>query len=70
MWEAIKDLAGSKKALGTLAGILIVIFGKIGLSISDEQVWAIVALVASFVTGQGLSDFGKAKAQIEPSPGS
>ena len=63
--QVIKDLFGSKKFLATLVGILSVLIGKIGWNIADETLTQVVALVASFVVGQSIADFGKEKAKIE-----
>jgi hypothetical protein len=65
MPQVLKDLFASKKFLGLLVGVLGVLVGKIGWEISDDTLWQLVALVASFITGQGIADFGKSKALIE-----
>lgn len=65
MLDKLKALFTSKKFICTVVGILLVIAGKVGIGITEDQMWAIVALIASFVTGQGLADFGKEKAKIE-----
>ena len=66
--QVIKDLFASKKFLATLVGILSILIGKIGWNVPDETLTQVVALVASFVVGQGIADFGKSKALIETPP--
>ena len=66
--QVLKDLLASKKFLATLVGILSILIGKIGWNVPDETLTQLVALVASFVVGQGIADFGKEKAKIEAMP--
>lgn len=66
MWKAIRDLFASKKFLVTLAGAVVAALGKLGLAVPPELVADVVALVAAYVVGQGLADWGKSRALLTP----
>ena len=61
--EAFKALVigilTSKKALATIAGVVIVATNRIGLNLPEEAVTQIVAAIAAYVVSQGLADFSK-----------
>lgn len=57
----VKELFGSKKFLTALAGIIGILVGKIGWNVDEETLWMVVTVIAACITGQGMSDFGKAK---------
>jgi len=61
LWNLGKSLAGSKKFAAMMIGLLMLLGAKIGLdeSVSRGLSEQIVALVASFVVGQGIADHGK-----------
>jgi hypothetical protein len=65
MWNALKELLSSKKALATIVAILVWAIGKAGLDVSPDTLYPIVVLLAGFVVGQAIADFGKAKAKID-----
>jgi len=60
MWKLIGEILTSKKAIATLAGVLIVATNKIGLQLPEEAVTQIISAIAAYVVSQGLADFGKA----------
>ena len=59
MWKLVADLLKSKKAIATIAGVLVVATNRIGLQLPEEAVTQIVAAIAAYVVSQGLADFGK-----------
>jgi len=60
VWKMLADVLTSKKAIATLAGVLVVATNRIGLQLPEEAVTQIVAAIAAYVVSQGLADFGKA----------
>ena len=60
MWKLFAEVLTSKKAIATIAGVLLVITNKIGIQLPEEAVTQIVAAIAAYVVSQGLADFGKA----------
>ena len=60
MWKLFAEILTSKKAIATIAGVLLVMTNKIGLQLPEEAVTQIVAAIAAYVVSQGLADFGKA----------
>ena len=65
----LSAIAGSKKAVATVGGVLFTLLAPVarhfGVEISEEQVLQVLGLVAAYVVGQGISDHGKAAAQID-----
>ena len=60
MTDVVKQLGGSKKAVATVVGILLIAFGgKLGLT--QEQQDAICYLVLAYVAARGAADFGKGR---------
>jgi len=59
MWKLLAEILTSKKAIATMAGVLIVATNKIGLNLPEEAVTQIVAAIAAYVVSQGLADFSK-----------
>ena len=59
MWKLLAEVLTSKKAIATMAGVLIVATNKIGLNLPEEAVTQIVAAIAAYVVSQGLADFSK-----------
>ncbi len=58
--EVLKKLFASRKFVVSLAGIIFVLLTELAhLQISEDAVMTIVGIIASFVVGQGLADFGK-----------
>ena len=61
MWKLLAEVLTSKKAIATMAGVLIVATNRIGLQLPEEAVTQIVGAIAAYVVSQGLADFGKNK---------
>lgn len=61
--KAIRELFASKKFLATLIACITWLVGKVGLHATDEQIGPVVALLATFVLGQGVADIGKPAAE-------
>ena len=59
MWKLLAEILTSKKAIATIAGVLLVATNKIGLNLPEEAVTQIVAAIAAYVVSQGLADFSK-----------
>jgi hypothetical protein len=57
-FEGLKSRLQSKKCQALVAGILTVVLTE-GLGLSNEASLSIVALVSSFMIGQGIADNGK-----------
>jgi len=66
MWDAIKGLFGSKKFLAMLTGFIVTLVAKIGWDIPEETITKLVGLIASYILGQGMADFGKEKPVVNP----
>ena len=66
MWKLLAEVLTSKKAIATMAGVLIVATNRIGLQLPEEAVTQIISAIAAYVVSQGLADFGKSKATLTP----
>ena len=60
MWKLLAEVLTSKKAIATMAGVLIVASNRIGLQLPEEAITQIMGAIAAYVVSQGLADFGKA----------
>jgi len=61
-----KDMFASKKFQAALATVLVVVFNKsFHWNIPEDSMMVIVGIMATFIVGQGVADFGKSKALIE-----
>lgn len=69
--KIISTIASSKKAIATIAGVLLAILSplarKVGWDLTQSEIEWSLALIASYVVGQGIADAGKEKAKIEAS---
>lgn len=69
MWKAIapvlKQILTSKKALVTLAAVIVWALAQAGVAVTPEQVLPLLGVLASFVVGQGLADIGKEAKKVE-----
>lgn len=67
--KLIAAIAGSKKAVATLAGVVLSLAAplarKIGWELTQAEVEWTLIMLASFIVGQGIADAGKEKAKIE-----
>jgi len=57
--SVLKSMLASKKFCATIAGVVITIAGKIGFDLPAETTNQVIALIASYVVGQGVADHGK-----------
>ena len=68
MWKSIKPilvaLFGSKKFLLLLAGIVVWLLGKGGLSVTDADVTPVLLLIGAWLGAQGIADFGKESTKL------
>ena len=53
------DILRSKKFQASVAGIVVVIISSFIPEIDEAELTKIVALIVSYVIGQGFADFGK-----------
>ena len=49
----------SKKAMATFAGIVVTFLAKQGILVPESQVNEILAMLISYIVGQGIADAGK-----------
>jgi uncharacterized protein involved in cysteine biosynthesis len=63
----IPDLLRSKKFQAVIIGLIVTLLIELipALAPMEEHLTAILAVIAAFVLGQGLADFGKEKAVVE-----
>lgn len=59
MLDIVKQFLTSKKALATLAAILVWVAGRFGWNIGEETLLPIIGMLATFVLAQGWADHGK-----------
>ena len=55
----IKSLFSSKKFVAMITGVVATLIGKIGWDVSTETINQVVALVGTYILGQGVADHGK-----------
>jgi len=66
MWDAIKAMAGSKKAIAALCGVVAGFAGRYGLDLDVEALAVIMAPIVAYILGQGWADAGKEAAKTGP----
>ena len=64
MWNAVKEILASKKALAAIVAILVWVVGKAGLDLDAADLAPIVAVLMTYILGQGLADKGKEAAKV------
>ena len=57
--DVIKSLFSSKKFVAMITGVVATLIGKIGWDVSTETINQVVALVGTYILGQGVADHGK-----------
>lgn len=57
--SVLKAMLGSKKFCAMAAGVIVTLVAKIGFDIPAETINQVIALIASYVIGQGVADHGK-----------
>ncbi len=65
MWNAICDLARSKKALTAIAAAIVAGGAKLGWDVTTDELMPILSPIMAYVVGQGIADHGKERAKIE-----
>jgi hypothetical protein len=60
----IKQLFASKKFLVMLSGIVVFVSARLSHALDPADVDRVLALVASYIVGQGIADHGKEAAKI------
>ena len=63
--EVLRGLLGSKKFVAMIVGLIATLVAKIGWDVPEETIAKVVALIASYIIGQGVADAGKERAKIE-----
>ena len=58
MWNAVKGLLASKKALAAIAGVLVALAARVGLDLPESEVALVLAPIIAFVVGQSIADHG------------
>jgi len=65
MWDAIKGILGSKKALAAIAGVVVSLVAKLGVDLPTDALVAILAPIMAYIVGQGVADIGKEAAKVK-----
>lgn len=61
----MKELLTSKKFIAMIVGVLVAVGARYGLNLDPTLTYQIVALFMTYIAAQGLTDVGKAAAQIK-----
>jgi len=62
------EIIKSKKFQAALVGLLLLLLEQVVPGISTLPVGEAVGLLAAYIIGQGLADFGKERAKVEARP--
>jgi hypothetical protein len=54
----IKQLLSSKKAVATLAAVLVWVVGRFGANVSEAELLPVIGAICAFVLAQGWADSG------------
>lgn len=65
MKKVLLSLISSKKFIAMIVGLILTMLAKANIGLSEASVTEIVALIMSYIVGQGIADHGKEKAKIE-----
>ena len=63
MWDAVKGILGSKKAIAAIAGVVVSLVAKVGIDLETDAIVAILAPIMAYIVGQGVADIGKEAAK-------
>tara|TARA_R100000808_G_scaffold23738_1_gene53106 strand:+ start:77 stop:277 length:201 start_codon:yes stop_codon:yes gene_type:complete len=55
----VKSLFSSKKFIAMITGVVATLTAKIGWDVSTETINQVIALVGTYILGQGVADHGK-----------
>lgn len=61
MWETLKALAKSKKAVATIAGLAAYGFSRAGFNVPANDLMVPAGILVTYVLAQGVADHGKAR---------
>ncbi len=64
MWNTIKEMLKSKKALMALISVAVWLGGKLGLHMDTTELLGVVTPLWTYVLAQGVADHGKEAAKI------
>jgi len=59
MMDIVRQILQSKKALAAIAGVLVLLAGRIGLDLPDQTAVEITGIVIAYILGQGVADINK-----------
>ena len=57
--DIVRQILQSKKALAAIAGVLVLLAGRIGLDLPDQTAVEITGIVIAYLLGQGIADVNK-----------
>lgn len=63
--ESLKQLLTSKKSLAAIVGVLMVAAQKTGVIIDEDTLYQLLAVIGTYILGQGIADAGKEAAQVK-----
>jgi len=64
--DIIRELLQSKKFLAAIAGAAVVVLNKaLSIDMPEEDLLKILGMIATYIVGQSVADFGKEKAKVE-----
>jgi hypothetical protein len=65
MWNTLKSLLESKKAMMAFLSMVVWVVGRVGLDLDVDVLAGAVAPLWAYIFGQGIADHGKAVAEIQ-----
>jgi xanthosine utilization system XapX-like protein len=66
MKAVLRDLLSSKKCLAAIAGVGVILLNKLlSIDMPEEDLLKVLGMIATYIVGQGVADFGKEKAKVE-----
>lgn len=65
MWDTLKSLLESKKALMAFLSLVVWVVGRLGLDLDADVLAGAVAPLWAYIFGQGIADHGKSAAEIQ-----
>ena len=65
MMEALRGIAGSKKFVAGIAGMIAAGLLRLGFDVATDDVLMILGPLMAAIVGQGVADVGKERAKID-----
>lgn len=65
MLDMLKQLATSKKAVATIAGVIVTAVARFGLDLDETATATLISPILAYIIGQGWADSGKEAARIQ-----